>query len=635
MSLSDQLTRCLSELQGHFQALQQQNDALREESSALRLALPSALKDGAWRGREVNGSGYELPGTVKAEHPFGKPPAVPPPNGDCLAYLSECDRVDLCREPSTDFTSSPNHELLTAYSFVAPDFNGGNEETQDSDGDDDIVDPRKNDHFSLDEMVASEERYRQHLREPLGRTRLRMMSERRIQEIDEQMKPVKGLQDVLKAFEIKRKTTFYSTGRLGCTKLLVKIAHSMIFRAVCISAIIANTVYIGLLADHSVKNSFRRVYGDGMVDDFVISDLAFALWFSVELIIRIGGEGASFFTNEESRWNLFDLLLVMNSVIELMFPQVTNLSFLRILRVFRLVRVVRVVRTVKALKSLRTMVFALLNSFRSLMWAFVMIIMIEYIFGVVFTIAIATFVSDLSVDDAEFVEETFGSLYETMVSLFCVITGGNDWMEYGHRLRIIEYGEVWFALLVFYVGFCLVGMLNVVTGIFVDSAVCTRTQDEVVDSYQEDLKATTETVKQIFMEADAQEAGKLTYAELVKQLRKPWVKAYFAGLAIDPSEAIIIFTLMDTDGNKEVSLEEFVEGTMKLKGHAKSIDVLSIMFDNVRFSKDLKKALDPKAPAPARRKYARSSTKMSFKTIADFKDNPSRKSSGPWCANMN
>merc|ERR1712079_525788 len=64
---------------------------------------------------------------------------------------------------------------------------------------------------------------------------------------------------------------------------------------------------------------------------------------------------------------------------------------------------------------------------------------------------------------------------------------------------------------------------------------------------------------------------------------KPWVKAYFSGLNMDPNEAMIIFTLMDTDASKELSMEEFVEGIMKLKGHAKSIDVLSLMFDNVRF----------------------------------------------------
>ena len=41
-------------------------------------------------------------------------------------------------------------------------------------------------------------------------------------------------------------------------------------------------------------------------------------------------------------------------------------------------------------------------------------------------------------------------------------------------------GEFYFILFNFYVAFCVMGLFNVVTGVFVDSAVCTRTEDEIV-----------------------------------------------------------------------------------------------------------------------------------------------------------
>lgn len=126
-------------------------------------------------------------------------------------------------------------------------------------------------------------------------------------------------------------------------------------------------------------------------------------------------------------------------------------------------------------------------------------------------------------------------------------------------------------------------MLNVVTGIFVDSAVCTRTDDEVVACWEEELQRTSEKVKQIFKEADIDCTGTLSFKELVEKLEDPGVKAYFSGLDIDPSEARIIYTLMDTDGDDSVSIDEFVNGTMKLKGQAKSIDVMALMFDQARF----------------------------------------------------
>merc|ERR1712072_130622 len=121
-----------------------------------------------------------------------------------------------------------------------------------------------------------------------------------------------------------------------------------------------------------------------------------------------------------------------------------------------------------------------------------------------------------------------------MVSLFAAISGGNDWMTYGELLRQVGRGsQFYFMIFTFYIGFCTVGMLNVVTGIFVDSAVCTRTDDEVVKGWEEDQRRTSEKIKQIFQDADVNENGMLTLEELVRKLEDPWVKAYFSGLEID------------------------------------------------------------------------------------------------------
>jgi len=134
----------------------------------------------------------------------------------------------------------------------------------------------------------------------------------------------------------------------------------------------------------------------------------------------------------------------------------------------------------------------------------------------------------------------------------------------------------------FYIGFCIVGLLNVVTGIFVDSAVCTRSEDEVVAAYEDDVRSTTQEVMRIFEEADVDGSGTMTFDELKAHLQKPRVQAYFAALDIDPTDARTIFTLIDVDGSGAVNCEEFVNGTMKLKGVSKSIDVISMMYDSAR-----------------------------------------------------
>jgi len=271
------------------------------------------------------------------------------------------------------------------------------------------------------------------------------------------------------------------------------------------------------------------------------------------------------------------------------------LSFLRILRATRVTRVVRLVRAVDALKQLRTMLYAMMNSFFALMWAFVLIIIIVYAFSIVFGTAVSSFTPEDNAerlaaglivpgDALENLEDSFGSLYMTMVTLFVCISGGDDWMQHGGKLRWLNWGEVYFMVFLFYIGFSVIGLLNVVTGVFVDSAVCTRTEDEVVASFRDDEKRTSEEVRKIFVAADTDGSGTMTMRELVDTVEKPWVKAYFSGLNIDPSEAEIIFSLMDTDGSDCISIDEFVRGVMMLKGQAKSIDVLSIMFDQARFT---------------------------------------------------
>ena len=62
------------------------------------------------------------------------------------------------------------------------------------------------------------------------------------------------------------------------------------------------------------------------------------------------------------------------------------------------------------------------------------------------------------------------------------------------------------------------------------------------------------------------------------------MQAFLSGLDIDITDARIVFTLLDVDGSGGLTVEEFVDGALKLKGPAKGIDMLSMMFDLVRYN---------------------------------------------------
>eukprot|EP00440_Ansanella_granifera_P008808 gb/GFBE01009542.1/.p1 GENE.gb/GFBE01009542.1/~~gb/GFBE01009542.1/.p1 ORF type:complete len:643 (+),score=135.15 gb/GFBE01009542.1/:1-1929(+) len=375
--------------------------------------------------------------------------------------------------------------------------------------------------------------------------------------------------------------------------ILERLVNGVAFKTLCMLAITANTVYLGAAADFNVKNSFGPIEGRDKEPEPRDLDIAFAVWFSIEIVLRGLAERLSFFTGDEQAWNLFDTFLVLESILGLIFPFGAKLSFLRILRVFRLVRVVRVVKSVKALRRLRTMIFSIANSFIDLIWAFIVVILILFVFSIIFDNAVATYFEGVDVSDSEKVLEArevqkmFGSLPETMISLWSAVSGGNDWMTYGELLRKIDMGDFYFMVFNFFIAFCVVGLFNVVTGVFVDSAVCSRTEDEVVQSYLDDLRATTQDIKGFFAKADEDCSGTLSFEEFRNHLQNPMVKAYFHGLDIDPEEASIIFTILDGDMNNEILIEEFVNGTMKLKGSATKLDLATLMHDAVRQSNKL------------------------------------------------
>ncbi|CAE7378844.1 unnamed protein product, partial [Symbiodinium pilosum] len=128
-------------------------------------------------------------------------------------------------------------------------------------------------------------------------------------------------------------------------------------------------------------------------------------------------------------------------------------------------------------------------------------------------------------------------------------------MQYAETLREISMGEFYFSMFNFYIAFCVVGLFNVVTGVFVDSAVCTRTEDEIVQGYLDEMRSMTESIKGFLKKADKDASGTLTYEEFQAHMANPVVKAYFSGLDIDPDETKIIFTLLDSDCNGDIDIE--------------------------------------------------------------------------------
>merc|ERR1712193_331044 len=87
-------------------------------------------------------------------------------------------------------------------------------------------------------------------------------------------------------------------------------------------------------------------------------------------------------------------------------------------------------------------------------------------------------------------------------------------------------------------------------------------------------------VKKVFEEADDDHSGNLSWSEFQEHIKDERVQAFFRALELDAAEAQGLFQLIDTDSDQTVHLNEFINGCIRLKGQAKSLDLVTLLHEN-------------------------------------------------------
>jgi len=297
-----------------------------------------------------------------------------------------------------------------------------------------------------------------------------------------------------------------------------------------------------------------------------VIELIFVAIFTTELVLRLFVHRFSFFYMSGCAWNWFDFFVVLLMLMEELtdaLQKVVDLQAMRVLRILRLIRVVRMVRIIHLIGELRTLATSIASSLKSLAWTVVMLMLLMFIVGVTLT----QIVSDFRISNSEpgdhhgELGSKFGSVFISMLTLYQAFTGGIDWNDATEPLH--EYVSVWlspcFAL---YIAFVVLAMMNVVTGVFVESAL---------KSAKEDRDSTIITNMRDLFGKDGND--QMTREDFLAMSMSAEMCDYFETLDVDPSEAELVFRLLDADGDGTVDQTEFMNGCLKLTGPAKSLDI--------------------------------------------------------------
>jgi len=384
-------------------------------------------------------------------------------------------------------------------------------------------------------------------------------------------------------------------GRLFSMQTLKKFAKSHVFQAFSTVLVVSNALFIGLQTQAVLDVQLGQ--RDELHEQFWEAlDFTFTGFFCIELIMRLVAHGLAYFVGVEWRWNLFELALVITSLlqvcIEAQGKSGTDLSFARLLRLAHSARTLRILRMFQFFTSLRKMVLSILNCFQALFWLIVLICMLLYSFAVGFMQINVMQLRDWQHDEIclDGIRTGYQSIEASMLTLFMSITGGIDWREAMSSLSCVSR----FAGVVFlgFIGFFIFGVLNVVTGVFVDNALVIAQLDRnfVVQEELQKNRLETNRLREWLSVLDTNDNGELTKEEIeyhVQLIPKEIVSAELSSLDLEDDSLLEIFDHIDKEGTGSVNLETFLDGILHMRGEAKSIQVWRIGMEQKRLSEHI------------------------------------------------
>eukprot|EP00747_Dinoflagellata_sp_TGD_P186494 gnl/TRDRNA2_/TRDRNA2_43537_c0_seq1.p1 gnl/TRDRNA2_/TRDRNA2_43537_c0~~gnl/TRDRNA2_/TRDRNA2_43537_c0_seq1.p1 ORF type:complete len:637 (-),score=144.65 gnl/TRDRNA2_/TRDRNA2_43537_c0_seq1:87-1997(-) len=365
------------------------------------------------------------------------------------------------------------------------------------------------------------------------------------------------------------------------TTKLLKLPSEDVMNMIMVSAIVVNAVVIGLQTEWMCKNLSLKI-----PTAYVVLEILFCVIFTCELIYKIKKLGMYFFTSEQDvKWNIFEVLLVICQWFDVIGMFVTidnfeskseatnkagvgNYSFMRLLRIVRLLRVLRMVRLLRFVQELNTIVSSILASMRSLCWTILLLVLLIYIVGILFAQIVFDHIVQQPNQDVSQLIYWWGTLGRTLLSLYEVILGGADWDELVFPL-IQHISPVVGIIFCLYIAFTMLAMMNVITGIFVESAL-ENAQNEKDAEFQN-------TAGLLFDRSDENHNDHVSWEEFVKTMDDPDFQVYLEKLNIDSRDAKLLFHLLDSDASGEIEMRELLVGMVRLRAGAKFMDVMKLI----------------------------------------------------------
>merc|ERR1712070_648351 len=159
-----------------------------------------------------------------------------------------------------------------------------------------------------------------------------------------------------------------------------------------------------------------------------------------------------------------------------------------------------------------------------------------------------------------------------MLTMFEVTLG--NWVP-ACRLLVEVVSEVWSPLFMIYL--CVVGfsVVKVITGVFLHETFKVAGSDDELMIMQKErvTQKHRHKMQRFLMEADNTGDGRMDYQEFDKVMTDERVRTWLSAMGLEVRDVKGLFELLD-DGDHTISSSELCNGVSRLKGEARSLDLI-------------------------------------------------------------
>eukprot|EP00411_Alexandrium_monilatum_P090932 CAMPEP_0175752088 /NCGR_PEP_ID=MMETSP0097-20121207/61577_1 /TAXON_ID=311494 /ORGANISM="Alexandrium monilatum, Strain CCMP3105" /LENGTH=232 /DNA_ID=CAMNT_0017060847 /DNA_START=29 /DNA_END=723 /DNA_ORIENTATION=+ len=181
------------------------------------------------------------------------------------------------------------------------------------------------------------------------------------------------------------------------------------------------------------------------------------------------------------------------------------------------------------------------------------------------------------------------SLDASMFTLFQSISGGLSWQEAVVPLQEVSLVLAW--IFTVYIAFTYFAVLNVVTGVFCNSAIesAQQTPEVIGQRLMANRKVYVDNLEKLFKQVDEDNNVVITFSEFEKIISNPENRAFLSALEIEAGDAWMLFKLIDSDKDGIIQKDEFIHGCLQLKGMARGVELASLSSEVLRLERKLRR----------------------------------------------